>query len=275
VRSTGSTAQRLALVRDELKTAPQYSDARKRLLVEEAQLVKQLSTERASSSRSAQSDAVAAAKAQDAAMVAQRDALRRVEDMQQTHYDKLRAMSDDYALSSSRRLEDYNEARQLLLANGQIKEAQLLEAKYNKEKARADEDNDIARRKETESAAKGISDAQIAAGVKADDRARRAALGGVSVTGGSPLPVDMSGYSALQANADAARAAPVAADRGIDLRISIAPTQVAIDGGKIVEIIWPEISQRVDTDLSNALVTAAFTAAPGSGQGNGVGGPSI
>ena len=265
VRSTGSTAQRLALVRAELATAAPYSERRKALLIEEAQLVRQAAQERQRAGTAAAKADAKDARAYEAEVEQARRAQQRIEDATRQHYESLRRLQEDYVLSSSRRQEDFELERQRLLAEGRIKEAQLLEEKFNREQRRAAEDNALARRRETEQAGQEIAKARAEA-AKIDPAAQAAAAA--------------AGAPAVAAGARAAQAeAVLAATAGqrpapFTLQVQIAPTQVQIDGGTIVTIVWPAISQLVDAELTAGVLDVAVTAPPGAGQGSGVGGPT-
>jgi hypothetical protein len=286
--ATGSTAQKLALVNEQMRHAAPLSEAMRALEVKRASLLKQQSDERIGAAKTAasqasaaqsqaQSAAKAAASAAEAEMTARRDAQRRIEDQTQAHYDKLRSMQEDYALSSSRRTEDYERERQRLLAEGKIKEAQLLGEKFAIDSKRAAEDNARARAREDEQAGKQIAETAQQAGIKAGDRERKRDISGVALPGGAapsapsaaPLPPGAAGGGAAAPTAGAAgvRAA-------IQFNISIATTMTAPDGAVLARQVWPTIQQLVDEDLAGQIVNLTLTAAPGTGQGAGVGGPT-
>jgi hypothetical protein len=270
--ATESSAQRVARLRTELgRLTPgtaAYVDQQTKL----AQAERQLSSERTKVGTSADKLLTKTASASNAEAVAQRDAMRRIEDMTRDHYDKLRQLQEDYALSSSRKAEDYQIERQRLLAEGRIAEANALEQKYSLQSKRDAEDAARQRQRQTEQAAQGIAAAQEQAGLKASDRERKRMISGVTLAGdGGAAAIDAAG--ARQAQAEAGMAGMAGAARGTPLQISvaIAPTQVQIDGGQIVTIIWPQISQLVDAELSAGLISVALTAPPAATSG-GVGG---
>jgi hypothetical protein len=60
----------------------------------------------------------------------------------------------------------------------------------------------------------------------------------------------------------------------IQFNISIATTMTAPDGAVLARQVWPTIQQLVDEDLAGQIVNLTLTAAPGTGQGAGVGGPT-
>ena len=281
-RVTGTTAQRLAQVNAELANAPKYSDDAKRLEIERAQLTQQLANEqqaaadkRASQAESAASKAASEAKA--AADKARREreqrqeevdrAYQQIEDRTADHYRRLRQAQEDYQLSASRREEDYQIERQRLLAEGRIKEAQLLEQRYQLEQRRAAEDAARARSRQTEDyggdVAKIREDARLT-GVQAAQA--RAAVPTV------PAAAVAASQQAAQATAILAATA-VQRPGPLQIQVQIAPTQVVADGVTLATVVWPTIEQLVDLELSNGIAQISVVAPPGAGQPSGVSGP--
>jgi hypothetical protein len=272
--ATESSAQRVARLRAELgRLTPgtaAYVDQQTKL----AQAERTLASERTKAATSADKLETKTASAANAEAVAQRDALRRIEDLYQDHYDKLRRLDEDYQLNSSRKAEDYQIERQRLLAEGKIAEANLLGEKYALQTKRDQEDAARARQREQEQAAQQIADAQEQAGLKAGDRERKRTLAGVALAGdGGAAAVDAAGARQAQAEATSAGAAGGGGATPIQLQVQIAPTAVQIDGGQIVTIIWPQISQMIDAELTEGLLGVALTAPPATTSG-GVGGPT-
>lgn len=315
-RATGSTRQRLALVQQELAAAPQGSEQRKQLLVEEARLRQQLDQDgaraatsaaktRTSAAKAATKDDTAAAKAYEAEYQAARDAAQKIENLQRDHLATLARMSEDYALSQGRGEEDHQRQRQRLLAEGKIKEAQLLDEEYALKKKRDAEDQAVAVRRQQEQGQGQIAEAQTKAAQDAQDRAAQRQASGqalptdaalrtqdrpapatvqlspaaqaelaqakAAVPAPGPLPFAPGAQAQAQAALTAAQAPPVPVP--IQLQIQIAPTSVQIDGHNIVELTWPAISQRVDAELSGGILNVALTAAPAV-QSGGAGGPT-
>jgi hypothetical protein len=268
--ATGSTAEKLALNARLLRTVAAGSEDERRLLVERAVLTKQLASERTKAGTSADKLATKEASAANAEAVARRDALRRIEDLYQDHYDRMRRLQEDYTLSQSRKQEDYELERQRLLANGQIKEAQLLEEKFNLQKKRDEEDAARQRQREQEQAAQQIADAQEQAGLKAGDRERKRLLSGVAL--GDVGAVDAAGARQAQAEASLAATAGQRPSGGL-LRLEFAPINLLLDGQTVATAIYPAIEAQLDADWSEKIATILITAPPGGGQGGGVGGP--
>jgi hypothetical protein len=276
VLATGSTAEKLAIVNQQIKEALPTSAESNRLIVQRATLTMQLAAEHTKAGTAADKLATKDAAAANAEAVALRDAQRRIETLYRDHYEKLRGMAEDYALSESRKLEDYNEKRQRLLAEGKILEAGQLQKEYEKQKRRDAEDRAIAVRRQDEGAAQQVADARQQAGLKADDRERKRLLGGVA------LPGDAAGAGASAASAaatgapmDRAQAALAAAASasasGGTLRIEFAPITLSADGVALANVVYPTIETRLDSFLAGAIATIRVTAPPG-GQ-TGVGGP--
>jgi hypothetical protein len=274
--ATESSAARVARLRAELTHLTRGSAA----YIDQQTKIKQaeqaLASERTKSGTSADKAATKVAGAANAEAVAQRDAMRRIETMTQDHHDKLRRLEEDYTLSSSRKTEDYQLERQRLLANGQIKEAQLLEEKFRLDQKRAAEDNARGRQRETEQAAQSIADAQQQAGLKADDRERKRMIGGVALSGDAGAAAAAAGAGAArQAQAEAALASSAGQrPSGGMLRIEFAPISLVADGQTLANVVYPAIETRIDEFLAGEIATILVTSPPGGGQGAGVGGPT-
>jgi hypothetical protein len=271
--ATGSTAAKLALVNRQLAAAVPLSDAARALEVKRAQLMQQLAAERTKAGTAADKLATKDASAANAEAVALRDAQRRIEGMTQDHYDKLQRMGEDYTLSQSRKDEDYQEKRQRLLAEGNLKEAATLKASYEKEKRRDAEDRAIALRRENEAAAQNIADAQGQAGIKAGDRERKRLLGGITLASDAGVgAIDAAGARQAQAEASLASTAAQRPTGGL-LRIEFAPISLVADGATLASAVYGPIEARLDADWAEKIATIMVTAPPGGGQGGGVGGP--
>jgi hypothetical protein len=271
--ATESSAQRVARLRAELTHLTRGSAAYVDQQTKIKQAEQQLATERTRAGTAADKLATKDASAANAEAVAQRDAMRRIEDMTQDHYDKLRQMQEDYSLSSSRRTEDYEQERQRLLAEGKIKEAALLGEKFATDQRRAAEDRAIALRRENEAAAQNIADAQGQAGIKAGDRERKRLLGGVTLGGDTgAAAIDASGARQAQAEASLAATAAQRPAGGL-LRIEFAPISLVADGATLASVVYGPIEAMLDADWAEKIATILVTAPPGGGQGGGVGGP--
>jgi hypothetical protein len=275
--ATGSATQVVSVRQQQLNEAiTKYGKGSAEAITAQTALIQaqqRLTAERTKAGTSADKLGTKVAGAANAEAVAQRDAMRRIEDMVQAHYDKLRNIQEDYELSSSRRREDFELQKRRLLADGQIKEAQLLEEKYNLDAKRAAEDNARARQREAEQSAKQIADAQEQAGIKADDRERKRRISGVTLAGdGSSAAVDAAGARQAQAEATLASTAGQRPGGGL-LRIEFAPISLVADGATLASVVYPAIETMLDEDWAGRIASILVSAPPGGGQGGGVGGP--
>jgi hypothetical protein len=288
--ATETSAQRVARLRAELGQLRQGTAAYVEKQTELYQAEQRLNGERTSgASRAAAAnrtadaaekgvDAVAKAARQE--YEARRDAAQKIENIERDHYDKLKRMSEDYELSQSRSEEDYQRQRQRLLAEGKVKEAQLLEEEFKLSQKRAAEDRAVAVRRENEGAGKSIAETAAKAAQDAQDRAAgrdapvsEAAIAAEAAARRTVIPPGATAAPAAQAAATLAATAALQ-PRALEVRVSIAPTAVQIDGGRIVDIIWPEVSERIDADLAGGILNLQLTAPPTVATG-GVGGPSV
>jgi len=174
---------------------------------------------------------------------------------QRENLERLRDQAEDFEVRRSRAQEDFAEKRRKLLEGGQRKQAELLTRDFEKEQRRAQEDFDRQKRRTLRNNAEGTGDIGARADLRQQQIGDRAALRGVRTTGG----VDLGAAAPTLTGAGVTAMQP----RVIILRSQIAPTSVQIDGHTIVDITWPEIEQRVDTELANAI---NGTTTPGSGQ---------
>jgi hypothetical protein len=316
-RATGSTADQLALVNAELTKALPLSEERKRLLVERARLEQQISEESArefeaeakdrdrlakAAAREAETAANAAKrKAETLAKSAEReqerisailtraqearekdieDTNRRIEDENKRHYDALARAQEDYALSASRDEEDFIEARQKLLAEGRRAEADELTRQFEKDRARAEEDEArrIARADE--------QNAERLTGIDEEFARRRAeaeqalakeglTLGGVQ----APIPVPVAAVAAppvpVVVPETPAPSAVAGGTMPTSLRIEFAPISVLVDGQQVAQAVYPPLEARLDAALAAGVLTVAVVAPPIGGQAQGVRGPRV
>jgi len=174
---------------------------------------------------------------------------------QRENLERLRDQAEDFEVRRTRAQEDFAEKRRKLLSGGQRKQAELATQEFEKQQKRDQEDFDRQRRRTLRNNQEGVGDIGARADLRQQQIGDRAALRGVRTAGG----VDLGAAAPTLTGAGVTAMQP----RVIILRSQIAPTSIQIDGHTIVDITWPEIEQRVDTELANAI---NGTTTPGSGQ---------
>jgi hypothetical protein len=182
----------------------------------------------------------------------------KIEDIQRDHLDKLRRMNEDYALSSTRKREDYEKERQRLLAEGNIREAQLLDEKFQTEQRRAAEDEAIRQQRERDATAQRIAEEQA---TLAEKDARKETLRTATTATAPGVPTTT-----------APSAPPVSApSAGMRVRIEFAPIALNLDGERVATAVYPAIERQLIEDMTTIQVSAP----PNAAQAVGVGGPRV
>lgn len=276
--ATGTTAQRLALVNEELARSAPLSEERRRLLVEQARLQQQLANEQVKLAKSASSAAQKAyneaqRKAEQAAAEAEREAERRAALIERTnerieqetdrHYETLTRSEEDYQLGRSRDEEDFQRQRRKLLAEGRIFEARELEEEFRLQQRRDEEDQRREVARQRESYAKSI--AELTA--EAQDEGISAAALTVARSQIQPLTTPVAALSVAAQQA----LAPSGAALGTTLRVQFEPISLLLDGKVAAQAVYPEIETRLDAALAAGVITISAVAPPGSS--GAVGGP--
>lgn len=269
-----STAGRIKILRAELaRLTPGTADYIKKQ-TELRQAENQLAAEQEAAANKRDKAALADEKRQskeERALEAQQrktdTALDTIENRYEDHYRKLAQLQDDYELSASRDEEDFQRQKQRLLAQGQRKEAELLEEEFRINQRRKQEDFQRQRSREN---------ADVAADVaRTTERAQIRGVQGLGGAESGATPPDLAGLPTGAPVTRAAGALPAGAGGGAGqllVRVEVAPASIQIDGEQVALLTWPTTEQLVDASQAEALIRIGTVNPPNAGQNAGLGG---
>lgn len=169
-----------------------------------------------------------------AILKAQREGLERQRDQQ-----------EDFDVKKARSQEDEDKKIRRLLATGQRGAADRERADFALQQKRGQEDFDREKRRTVRNNAESTGDIDARTDLRQSQIGDRAALRGVRPAGGAPSNLPPPPFGVPNP--------PPAATQPIIVRLQIQPVSVQIDGHQIVEFTWPEIEQRVDAELADAI----------------------
>jgi hypothetical protein len=223
--STETSAERVGRLRRELQTLTQGTAAYRNKQIDILEAEKQLAAERGRG---------AARASRTVATEAQR--LSAIEDRTAEHYRRLQQAQADYELSSSRNREDFERQRLRLLAEGRIKEAQLLAEEFAIKERRSREDFD------RQQARSQQEFGGLLGGVAGRTVARTQPGGAVGSAAGAAQGVG---------------AGPGGGPAPTTITVHVIGS-VLLDGQKVGDLILPRVEQAIDQSLTLAIETAAI-----------------
>jgi hypothetical protein len=177
---------------------------------------------------------------------------------QRENLERLRDQAEDFDVRRSRAQEDFAEKRRMLLEKGEKGQAARLSAEFAKDQRREQEDFDRQKRRTLRNNAEGTGDIGARADLRGQQIGTRAALRGVRTSAGGATPPDLGDAPPRLGEGGA----PSGGGGVLTLRVQIAPLSVQFDGHQVVEVIYPEIEQRIDASMADA----AGVIVVGSGQ---------
>jgi hypothetical protein len=167
---------------------------------------------------------------------------------------------EDFDVRRTRSKEDQERKIRRLLAQGQIAEAQRAREEFARDQQREQEDFARNRRRTLRDNRERTGDLDARTDLRLDQTQERARLRGVGV-GGGPSRALAPGI---------APDVPIPARGGgsgeVNLRIQIQPFSVQVGDKAVVDVLWPEIEQRVDLSLADEFGQLNVVVTPGSGQ---------